>query len=264
MNADFFTIAIQNPHMSRTPELFVAFFTHLQETDLNQHAQIYYHSLGSPQSQDQVIFSIPDHPTHMPGATVSDDGQYLVLTISESCDPANKVYISSLKDFDGSSASLDFTRVVEYGFFFVFWKFTLFSTFEAEFRYLTNDGPLFWFQSTLDAPNKRIVQYDLRNPEKGFVTLVPESTSVLDDVTVIDKDKLVLVYLQDVKVCFFKTLTHTARYEIALALYRRSDRARRASAASRIHHPEHVWKTRALGTLLLLFLFYLSRNDLPL
>lgn len=80
------------------------------------------------------------------------------------------------------------------------------STFEAEYSYLTNDGPVFWFQTTLNAPNKRIVKYDLSAPEKGFVKVIPESKKdVLDDVTVIDNDKLVLTYLSDVKVWYLVT-----------------------------------------------------------
>ncbi len=52
----------------------------------------------------------------MPGAKVSFDGKYLILTVSESCDPANKLYIASLDGFDGSAKSLKLTRIVECDF----------------------------------------------------------------------------------------------------------------------------------------------------
>jgi prolyl oligopeptidase len=74
------------------------------------------------------------------------------------------------------------------------------SKFEAAFSYVTNDGPLFWFETTLNAPNKKIVKYDLNAPEKGFQQVVPETKDVLDSLDIVDNDKLVLVYLQDVKV----------------------------------------------------------------
>jgi prolyl oligopeptidase len=52
----------------------------------------------------------------------------------------------------------------------------------------------------LNAPNKRIVKYDLSHPEKGFQEVVPETKDVLDSLDIVDNNKLVLVYLQDVKV----------------------------------------------------------------
>lgn len=78
--------------------------------------------------------------------------------------------------------------------------FLKFRTFSAQYEYLTNDGSEFFFVSTLDAPNKRIVKIDIKNLEKGWIEVVPQSKHVLDECAVIDNDKLILVYLADVKV----------------------------------------------------------------
>lgn len=83
------------------------------ETDTNQFAQIYYHYLGTDQTLDSVCFSIPENPNHMPGASISDDGKYVIFTVSESCDPANKVYIGSLENFTGDAASISLLPLVE-------------------------------------------------------------------------------------------------------------------------------------------------------
>lgn len=155
------------------------------ETDSNTNSSIYYHYLNTNQDKDQLCFSIPQDPKHMPGLVVSFDGKYVIVTISESCDPCNKLYIASLDKFDGSDASLTFTRIVD--------------EFKAEFSYITNDDSVFWFVTTLDAPRKRIVKYDLKHPELGFQTVIPESKDVLDEVNIADNDKLILVYLSDVK-----------------------------------------------------------------
>lgn len=155
------------------------------ETDTNQFAQIYYHFLGTNQEKDAVCFSIPENPNHMPGASISDDGKYVIFTVSESCDPANKVYIGSLENFTGGSKSISLLALVE--------------TFTAQYEYLTNDGSVFYFVTTMSAPNKRVVKIDIENLDKGWVEVVPESKNVLDEYTVIDNDKLVLVYLADVK-----------------------------------------------------------------
>lgn len=84
------------------------------ETDTNQFAQIYYHFLNTNQDMDAVCFSIPENPNHMPGAAISDDGKYVIFTVSESCDPANKVYISSLENFRGGSNSISLLALVKY------------------------------------------------------------------------------------------------------------------------------------------------------
>lgn len=54
----------------------------------------------------------------------------------------------------------------------------------------------------MSAPNKRVVKVDIENLDAGWSEVIPESKHVLDDCTVIDNDKLVLVYLADVKVTF--------------------------------------------------------------
>ena len=69
--------------------------------------------MNTAQDKDAVCFEIPENPTHMPGAKVSFDGKYLILTVSESCDPANKLYIASLDGFDGSAKSLKLVKIVE-------------------------------------------------------------------------------------------------------------------------------------------------------
>ena len=43
---------------------------------------VYYHRLGTPQSEDQLIYQRKDHPSWIVNATVSDDGSYVFLTTS--------------------------------------------------------------------------------------------------------------------------------------------------------------------------------------
>jgi prolyl oligopeptidase len=73
-------------------------------------------------------------------------------------------------------------------------------TFTAQYEYLTNDGSVFYFVTTNSAPNKRVVKIDINSVDKGWQEIIPESKNLLDECTVIDNDKLVLVYLADVKV----------------------------------------------------------------
>jgi prolyl oligopeptidase len=84
------------------------------ETESNKNAKLYYHILNTPQDSDVEIFSIPDNPNHMPGAKVSDDGRYLIVTVGESCDPMNKLYICDLTEQGLLSKRPQMTTIVEY------------------------------------------------------------------------------------------------------------------------------------------------------
>ncbi|KAJ3280149.1 hypothetical protein HK104_000871 [Borealophlyctis nickersoniae] len=161
------------------------------ETDSNKNAQLCYHLIGTPQEEDVVVWSDPSNPEHMFSAEVSEDGKYVILSTAKDCDPVNKVFIVDLeKEFaktngEGFAGKPDVLKIVD--------------NFDAEYNYLTNEGTRFWFQTTLNAPKRRVVSYDLNEPEKGFVEVIPESEDVLSHVSVVDDNKLVLIYLHDVK-----------------------------------------------------------------
>ena len=63
----------------------------------DQH-KVYYHKLGTPQSQDKLIFGgTPEEKHRYIGAGVTDDHNYLVLTASVSTS-GNKLFIKDLND----------------------------------------------------------------------------------------------------------------------------------------------------------------------
>lgn len=57
----------------------------------------FYHKIGTPQADDILIYLDTANPTHSPSADVSDDGKYIILTISKDCDPVNKLFIVDLE-----------------------------------------------------------------------------------------------------------------------------------------------------------------------
>ncbi|KAI8837460.1 prolyl oligopeptidase [Chytriomyces cf. hyalinus JEL632] len=158
------------------------------ETDSSVNQMVYYHRIGTDQSEDLLIYSDPENPTRMFGVSVSDCGRYLILNVSESCDPKNLVYVADLEAQFGCNSCLGvpkFSPIV--------------SKWEAEFSWIATEGTVIFFETTLNAPKKRIVKYDIANPSLGFVEVVAETENPLDFNNVVDKDKLVLVYLKDVK-----------------------------------------------------------------
>ena len=64
------------------------------------YCQLYYHKLGTPQSEDVLICKDPENPEYMFSATSTLDGQYIVINITKDCDPVNQLYLIDLKKTD--------------------------------------------------------------------------------------------------------------------------------------------------------------------
>ena len=53
----------------------------------------------------------------------------------------------------------------------------LLDDFDAQYRFIDNDGPIFWFQTDLDAPRGRLIAIDTRHPERtNWKTIVAQGT----------------------------------------------------------------------------------------
>ncbi len=148
----------------------------LRETNYFQ--KLYYHRLGTDQSEDKLIYERPDNKEMGFGGDVTDDGHYLIITVSQGTEPKNRLYY---KDLTQPGAP-----VVK-----------LLDDFDAEYRFIDNDGPVFWFHTDLDAPRGRVIAIDTRQPERAnWKTVVPQSADKLEFANVVD-DVFLLGYLKD-------------------------------------------------------------------
>eukprot|EP00276_Gloeochaete_wittrockiana_P003893 CAMPEP_0184647758 /NCGR_PEP_ID=MMETSP0308-20130426/4763_1 /TAXON_ID=38269 /ORGANISM="Gloeochaete witrockiana, Strain SAG 46.84" /LENGTH=723 /DNA_ID=CAMNT_0027079019 /DNA_START=206 /DNA_END=2377 /DNA_ORIENTATION=+ len=156
------------------------------EVDSNEGHMLYYHRIGTPQEQDTLICSAPDHPKHMFGAKVSVDGKYVLISVSESTAPKSLLYYADLSS-DLAAGPLTIVKVV--------------TEFEAEFSYITNEETVFWFQTNLNAPRYRIVKIDIAKlPKVEWQEVVPQhAVDVLEFASIAAGTQLVTVYLHDVK-----------------------------------------------------------------
>ncbi|KAM9315946.1 prolyl endopeptidase [Gastrophryne carolinensis] len=158
------------------------------ETSTNLHQKLYYHILGTEQSKDVLCAQFPEEPKWMGGATVSDDGCYVILSISEGCDPVNRLWYCDLqKQPGGITGILPWVKLID--------------NFDAEYDYITNEGTVFTFKTNRNAPNYKLITIDFSNPaESSWKELVPEhEKDVLEWVACVHSKFLVLCYLHDVK-----------------------------------------------------------------
>ncbi len=148
--------------------------------DTNYFQKLYYHRLGSVQSEDKLIYERPDNKEMMFGGGVSDDGHYLIIHVAQGTSPNTRVYYKDLTQPD--------SQVIK-----------LLDDFDARYEFIDNDGPVFWFETNLDAPRGRLLAIDSRHPERAnWKTLVPQSADKLQFATVVNNSFL-LGYLKDAR-----------------------------------------------------------------
>ncbi|KAG7331815.1 hypothetical protein KOW79_005784 [Hemibagrus wyckioides] len=158
------------------------------ETSTNLNQKLYYHVLGSPQSQDVLCAEFPDQPKWMCGAEVSDDGRYVLLSIREGCDPVNRLWYCDLNTVtDGITGLLPWVKLID--------------NFDAEYEYVTNEDTVFTFKTNLDAPRYRLINVDFAQPAPSqWKELIPEhDKDVLVFATCTYSSFLCVCYLHDVK-----------------------------------------------------------------
>ncbi|MCH7547293.1 MAG: S9 family peptidase, partial [Planctomycetes bacterium] len=146
--------------------------------NVNKFQKLYYHRIGTDQSEDVLVYQRRDEPDWMFGAEVTEDGRYLIISVSKGTDDKSRLLIKDLHE--------------PYGL-----PVVLIDNFEAAYNFIDNDGAVFYFRTTLHAPRGRIIAIDLRQPEKTHWTeLVAESEDVLRSAGSVG-NMFVLNYLHD-------------------------------------------------------------------
>ncbi len=144
----------------------------------NYNHKVYYHKLGTPQASDRLIYERPDQKEWMFEPQVTDDGEYLLLEVSRGTETNNGVFFRSLSAQEGP--------IVE-----------LLSDFDAMYRFIDNDGPVFWFMTDHDAPRGRVIAVDRRDPRpKKWRQVIPEAAETLRGVNLVN-NQFVATYLED-------------------------------------------------------------------
>jgi prolyl oligopeptidase len=140
--------------------------------------KLFFHQLGTPQSQDKLIYERPDQKEWLFNAEVTENGRYLIITVQRGTDPKNRIFYKNLVDPK--------SNVVE-----------LLDDADAEYSFVDNDGPVFIFKTNLNAPLGRVISINTCKPLPPKIDeLVPESKAKLEAVSSVG-DRFVALYLKD-------------------------------------------------------------------
>ena len=143
--------------------------------DINTAPKLMFHKLGTPQSDDIVIYENPDKPRWGWGISVVDDSDIKFLSISNGTDERNRIYVQLNK---GES----FIPLVD--------------ELIGAYQYLDNKDNIFWFYSTENAKNGKVVSLEIKNRSFVWNDVIPEDVHSIRSVNFIN-DSIVVTYLVD-------------------------------------------------------------------
>src|SRR4030095_6997372 len=127
-----------------------------------------YHRLGTPQSADVLIYDRPDQKDWFFDGYVTEDGNYLMITISQGTDVKSRIYYKDLTSKD--------SPVVK-----------LLDNYDASYTLIANDGPVFGFRTDLQTARGKIIAIDVTKPARtNWRVVVPEAAETLQGVTFVN------------------------------------------------------------------------------
>lgn len=176
-------------------------------TTKDENAMLFFHKLGTQQSEDVLVHQDTEHPDYMFSPSITDDGKYLLLDTYKDTAPSALTWIADVGKLDLSSRNA--TSKIE-------WKKVV-NKFGAQYSCIANDGSNLYFMTNDKAPRYKLVTYDLSKPDEvrlpstrdtklayefwqGFVDLIAEDPdSILTSALVVNQNDLLLIRSRDVK-----------------------------------------------------------------
>ena len=146
---------------------------------------LYYHRLGTQQSEDRLIYDRKDLPTWFVFGGLTEDGRYLLISLAEGSSNSNRLYMVDLGDPKQPNIAAPVKPVVE--------------TDGAEFSPVGNVGSVIYVRTDREAPNRKVVAIDMLKPQPSeWKTVVPERKEAMESLALIG-GRIVAEYLVDVQ-----------------------------------------------------------------
>ena len=143
----------------------------------NEGHKVFYHKIGTPQSEDRIFYENPDEPLRFYWLETNEE-ETMAFLYEDGADVGNHLYV------------MDLARE-EAGFF------RMTADMKNACNPVATDGRQIYLMTNVGAPLGRLVVADLRNPSwQNWKELVPETDCLLNDVCFAG-DRIILSYLQD-------------------------------------------------------------------
>jgi len=146
--------------------------------DVNYNQKLYYHRIGKDQADDKLVYENPEQKEWGFDPLVTDDGNYLVIEISVGTETKKGFYVQDLRKKK--------PEMIE-----------LLPEFDANYAFVGNKGPKFWFWTDKGAPRGKLIEIDVRRPDK-VEELIAQGRNKLQSVSAVG-GRFVAQWLEDAK-----------------------------------------------------------------
>ena len=146
--------------------------------DDSQTVSIYFHAIGTAQSEDKKVFAFDNKPTWNPYPSVVQDDKTLLISVFEGYQ-ANGVYAKSLVN--------DNSELVP-----------VFDKWDGRYDLIGEHDDELFFTSTANAPTGKVIKVDFDGGVKATETVIESTSDTLSSVSLLG-EKLFAQYLKDVK-----------------------------------------------------------------
>jgi prolyl oligopeptidase len=206
----------------------------------NEYQKVYFHKMGTAQSQDVLVYEDKANPMLYFGAGVTEDNQFLILTVSKGTS-GNQIKVKNLK-----KGQKEFT--------------VLCPGFANDHAVEATEGGRLIVRTNLNAPNYRLVSIDPANPDpKNWIDILPNKEDmVLQAVVPVGKTYFVSYQKDVTSRLFVYDIVSKAQKEVKLpglgSVSGISARRKDASAYlvfTSFIYPASVFEAKPSGTLTL-------------
>lgn len=144
----------------------------------NQYQKLYFHRLGTPQSEDVLVYTRRDDPDWFVSGQVTDDGRFLIIEANHGDEVENTLLVQDLAQ-PGSKLAAIVPRPT------------------AVYSFIGNIGTTLYVLTDEGAPRYRIAAIDVAHPDHAaWRTVVRESGATLSEATLVGSE-LIGQYLED-------------------------------------------------------------------
>ena len=147
----------------------------LKETTFGQ--KFYFHKLGTLAAEDSVVYERPDDKEFFISGFVTEDGNWLIISVGKGTGAQNMVYF---KNLTMSRAPI----------------MPLVDKLENNYSFIGNDEATFYFQTDKNASRSKIVKVNALEKDLKWTDVIPEATETLQSVNFVN-NQFVLDYLKD-------------------------------------------------------------------
>ncbi len=157
----------------------------------NENHQVYYHRIGTPQSNDELVFEAAKNPQRFHTVETTDDERFVILTVSDrgTGKQGNAIYVRDLSKTPAGGSTATGPES---------WRPVIPTIGDDTFNVVDNVRGELLVYTDKNAPNGRVIRIDPANPaEANWKTVLAEKPEPIESVTTAG-GKLFATYMKDV------------------------------------------------------------------